>query len=47
MHTGDFSALIVSGWRADLPSDARTFIAGKKAHQSRARKRHVNTLLAG
>ena len=39
MHI-DFSAVIVSG-RRDLPSDARTFIAAKKAHQSRARRRHV------
>ena len=35
-----FSAVIVSG-RRDLPSDARTFIAAKKAHQSSARRRHV------
>ena len=36
----DFSAVIVSG-RRNLPSDTRTFIAAKKAHQSRARRRHV------
>ena len=39
MHI-DFSAVIVSG-RRNLPSDTRTFIAAKKAHQSRARRRHV------
>ena len=39
MHI-DFSAVIISG-RRDLPSDARTFIAAKKAHQSRASRRHV------
>ena len=36
MHI-DFSAVIVSG-RRDLPSDARTFIAAKKAHQPRVVK---------
>ena len=36
----DFSAFIVSG-RRNLPSDTRTFITAKKAHQSRARRRHV------
>ena len=39
-HAYWFSAVIVSG-RRDLPSDARTFIAAKKAHQSSARRRHV------
>ena len=33
-------SLVVSG-RCDLPSDARTFIAAKKAHQSSTRRRHV------
>ena len=35
-----FSAVIVSGQR-DLPSDTRTFIAARKAHQSSARRRYV------
>ena len=43
MHI-DFLRLNVSGRRdlpGDLPSDARTFTAAKKAHQSSARRRHV------
>ena len=35
--------LMVSG-RCDLPSDARTFIAAKKADQSSARRRDVKEL---
>ena len=35
--------LMVSG-RCDLPSDARTFIAAKKAHQSSARRRDVKEI---
>ena len=34
------SAVIFSGSR-DLPSDARTFIVAKKAHQSSTRRCHV------
>ena len=39
MHI-DFSAVIVSVRRV-CRSDARTIIAAKKVHQSRARRRHV------